>query len=1067
MAVQRSLGTRAVWGVWLFCVVAALGASAAERMDRYYAHETREDAHGVIAPWYDGQNGVFDWRVRIAGETLKRYPWTAPGEAVAVAPHHFYNGTWQIAPDGTISIPELNNWNTGDQSQRIAYLLSGLVDYYRYTGDATAIAMMKATADPYLDHCLTSADHPWPRFPITVPVKGVPYGDCSPEGYIQTDIAAEVGYALLRAYQVAGEERWFEAAKHWGGLFAYNVGTGPDGTPWSRYANPEVVPWSDRMNGGVSFILFFLDELIRLGYTGPEDIIVEARDAGRAYLRDELLPDWTRVDAWGRNFWDWECTTQCTNVTTFTCWYLMAHPDAFPNWRNDVWNIMTLFLNRTSVSLQSGADAYSGAWAYPESAGCCGRSLWYPPMEASGVFAEYGVRTDSAWGREMGRRQQILATYGELDHGLVEDNIDGGQIVAGSWFKITHPMALKHILYTMAWLPEVQGANRENHIMRSTAVVRDVVYDPGAVQFETFDAPADTETVLRLAFAPERVTADGGALEQRADLEANGYTVKALANGDCIVHVRHDGATRIEVVGDGDPQQACDEDALTFGGTWRIAQDAAAHGGALAATAEAGAEMTFRFTGNQVRLVGRFAPDGGMADVYLDGEKQLVPVDCWNPTVRDRQTLYYRNGLENAEHVLRIVARGAGNPIAPGTTVYVDAVRWSDATGEAGFGEGGGPTGTQRMVFGYPGRTPIIDSHGEAWAPGLEFVVRLGDMQDPVKGAWWTEPRAETIENTPDPELYRHGVHAPRFWVNVTVGPGAYYVRLKLAETRDVDPALRAMNVAINGEKRIEGLDIAATAGGLERAADLVFQDVHPRNGVIEVALQGMPDGEAILQALEVGPGQGGPGAEAVCLPEATLQELRDRRGLLGNGGFEHGAFTLVGGEGTRARAMYWRAEVVSDSRCYVWGESAYSAHPETGLPVFRSGAQALRTHTDGAGHTRVWQEVEVEPDTTYRASAWVYGYSNDGRGFGAHPDDSAGIVLEELGADGAVIATHPKAAITEATDGYAPVETTVTTSPETRRVRFVLDTVIDAHYEPGHVSYDDCAFAVVRPEEG
>jgi hypothetical protein len=1041
-------------------------AWAAQRMDRYYAHDTVEDRHGVIAPWYRGQNGQFDWRVRIAAETLKRYPWTKPGEAVAVGPHYFYNGTWLIDDEGTITIPELNDWNNGDQSQRVAFILSALVDYYRYTGDAAAIAMMKVTGDLLLDHCLTPENHPWPRFPVSVPVKGVPYGNCDTEGYIQTDIAAEVGLALLKAYQVVGEERWLEAARHWGDLFATYAGSGPDNTPWSRYANPEVVPWSDLMTGGVTYILFFLDELIRLGYTGPGDALVEARDTGVAYLNDTLLPRWTRVDLWGRNFWDWECPVQCEYVTTFPARYMMANPDRFPNWRNDVRNIMNLFLNHTTVAHSSRADVYSGAWAYPESAGCCMRSLWYPPMEVSTVYAEYGVRADSAWGREMARRQQMLATYGERERGIVEDNIDGGQIVAGAWFKITHPMALKHILGTMAWLPEVQGANRENHLMRASAVVRNVVYGAGEIRYETFDAPESTREVLRLAFEPESITADGLPLERRADLAANGYTVKPLPNGDCIVEIRHDGAREVVVSGP-DPQQIAGEDTLDLEGEWTTRRDAGAQGGSLAVTVVAGAEARFRFTGNQVRLIGRFAPDGGMADVWIDGEKQPAPVDCWNPTARDRQVLYYRNGMENGEHELRLVARGSGNPVSQGMAVYVDAVQWSDATGNAGFGEGGGPTEAQRMVLGYTGREPIIDSLGNAWHNGIEFVVPLGDMQDSVAGSWWTEPRAGSIEGTPDPELYQHGVHGKSFWVNVTVGPGEYHVRLKLAETRDIEPILRAMNVSINGEQILKGLDIAATAGGLNRAVDLVFPGVHPQSGVISVRLDALPGGEAILQALEVSPGAGTPGAEPVCLTPDAIEAVMASRGRLGNPGFEEGCFTLVGGGGAYSRQNeYWTAKIVSSGICYVWAESAYVIHPNLGLPKFRSGNEALRTHTDGSGHTRVWQEATVRPDTRYKGSVWVHGFSQNGRGFGTHDTDSAGIVIEELDKAGNVTLAHPKAGITSATDDYVQVETVFTTGPGTHSIHFVLDTVIGCHYGDGHVSYDDCEL-VAAPGAG
>ena len=56
-------------------------AGAAQK--RYYAYPVVEDRHGVIAPWYKGQNGQCDFRIRIAAETLKRYPWTDKTKAVA------------------------------------------------------------------------------------------------------------------------------------------------------------------------------------------------------------------------------------------------------------------------------------------------------------------------------------------------------------------------------------------------------------------------------------------------------------------------------------------------------------------------------------------------------------------------------------------------------------------------------------------------------------------------------------------------------------------------------------------------------------------------------------------------------------------------------------------------------------------------------------------------------------------------------------------------------------------------------------------------------------------------
>lgn len=1027
-------------------VVWTLPAVAATVQKHYYAYDTVEDANGVIAPWYAGQNGQWDFRVRVAAETLKRYPWTDSAKAPALVPEYVFNGTWTISPEGVISIPKLKDWDSADLGQRAAYVLTAWVDYYRYSGDPAAIAHMSLMADVLLDYCLTPGDHPWPLFLISVPVKGKPYGQCDPHGHIQLDIVAEVGIGLLRAYQVVGNERWLEAAKHWADLMAEKRSKAPGTPPWGRYANPQDAPWNDHMTGGIVFLLEFLDELIRMGYSGSDNAIVEARDAGRVWLRDCLLPKWTVDDTWGRNYWDWEDPVQAENVTEFAVRYMIENQDVFPNWKNDVRNILSLFLNRTSVCPDSNGDVYSGAWAFPESSSCCGRSLWYGPLELAPLWAQYGVAVDSPWATEIAHRMAVLATYDGHENGVVEDNIDGGQIVAGGWFKIAHPMALKHVLNIMAWMPEVCGPNRENHILRSDSVVKYVEYCKGRIEYVTFDAAPGGVDLLRLAFAPSSVTADGNPLEKNDLLAQNGYSLVLLPNGDSIVTIRHDGQTRVVIEGN-DPQKVIDKTSLTFKGEW--------------AASAADAEASCTFVGNQVRVIGRAAPDGGLAEVFLDDVKQPAPIDCWIPgQTRDRQVLYYRNGLAQGEHKVRIVARGAGNPVSSGTKVQIEAVQYSDAVGNAGYGEGNGPEDVQRMIFGYAGREDYVDSSGNAWKPATEFVVRGGTGADVVNASWWTSRRRFSINNTPDPELYRYGVHAREFWANITVAPGTYYARLKFAETRNVDPAARTVTVLVNGDELVTDMDITATAGGLNNAVDLVLTGIEPQNGVIEVRLRNDHQGEAILQALEVGPGDGGEGATPVCLPpeKAATQEEGN---LLKNPGFEDGVTGTVGSFGSRGSGPGWNYLVAGPSQCYIWGESGYDIHPDWGLPVFHTGKEALRTHTEGRGHTIVSQEIAVQPSTSYRASVWVQPIDLHGQGFGKPPGDSAGLWIQELNAAGGIVVDHPKCEVTKA-GPYQELAIDFTTNTATTKVRFILDTVIAAKYDQGHVTYDDCALKVM-----
>ncbi|MBP7935166.1 MAG: hypothetical protein KA354_11015 [Phycisphaerae bacterium] len=1064
-----------VLGFWLASQSSLPGATIQKR---YYAHEAVEDANGVIAPWYRGQNGQCDFRVRVAAETLKRYPWTDARKAPAALPEFVFSGRWQIKPDGTITIPELKDWDNGDLGQRASYVLGGLVDYYRYTGDGAAIGLITCQADALLDYALTPKDHPWPEFPITVPVKGKPYGQADATGFIQLDIAAEIGISLVRAAQLTGNERYMAAAKHWGDLLAEKRLREPGMNPWPRYANPEDVLWEDIATGGVAFILEFFDVLIRAGYTGKDNSIVQAREAGVAYLRDVLLPNWLGHDTWGRNYWDWPCDVQVENVTEFVARYLMEHPEEFPNWKTDARNVMTLFINRTCTATDSRGDTYHGAWAYPESSTCCGRSLWYGPMELAFVYGMYGQLAGSEWGREMCRRQILLATYDGRETGVVEDNLDGGAIVAGDWFKIAQPMTLKHCLAAMAWMPDVLGASRENHIMRSSSVVTEVAYGSGVVMYKTHDAPPETIDTLRLAFKPENVRVGPASstrpLASREDLGENGYTVRPLPDGDFILAVRHDGERNVYIKGN-ESGKGVPLDEETNG--WERSQF-------LLTSSSAGASLVMPFTGNQIRLAGSFAPDGGLADVYLDDVKQLAGIDCWGPKGHFG-LLYYRNGLVNGKHTLKIVATGRGNPKSRGSQVallpYYEISEAVPGTSGPSFGEGGGPTDAQRWIFGYPGRTDYVDSKGNPWRPATEFVVRSGSHVDPVVANWWTSRTRLTVRGTPDPELYRYGVHAKEFWADFTVGPGTYHARLKFMETRNIEPKLRAITVHINGQEMVANLDLCATAAGdtpartvadmhaglkplasgLVKPVDLVFNNLAPLNGVISIRFSNTLGGEAMVQAIEVGPGDGGQGAKPITLKLTAAGEPASPDGnLLSNGSFEQGMPGDLGSMGKTGGGSGWQYLFAGASMAYIFPESAYAIHPQWGLPVLHGGKEAIRTHTHGRGHTIIWQDVEVKPDTRYAAAVWVRADDLHGQGFGADPGDSAGLWIQEFDERGVLVVDHPKQAVAKPCD-FTRLNRSFTTSKTTVRVRFLLDTVIAASYEQGHVTYDDCALRI------
>ncbi len=342
---------------------------------------------------------------------------------------------------------------------------------------------------------------------------------------------------------------------------------------------------------------------------------------------------------------------------------------------------------------------------------------------------------------------------------------------------------------------------------------------------------------------------------------ANGYSVTPLSNGDCIVTIRHDGRPRIVVEGP-DPQQVADDSSFALTGAWSTVADPAAHEGSFRTASEAGATLTFNFNGNRVSLMGGVGPDGGWADAFVDGARQPTLVECWNPSVRHCQSLFVKKGLTNGPHELKIVVRGEKNPLARGAQVRVDSAQYSAATGDAGFGSGGGPREPQRLIFGCTARHDYVDSKGNAWRPGTEFVTRLGFGADTVARCWWQRRRSMYIGGAKDEEIYRYGVHAPEFWVNLTAAPGEYVVRLHWADTPETpwveregkwDPVSRPTTVAINGRTVIENLNVRKEAGTF-KAYIREFPGLHPENGIIELRFKSTPGHEAMIQAIELLP---------------------------------------------------------------------------------------------------------------------------------------------------------------------------------------------------------------------
>ena len=95
-----------------------------------------------------------------------------------------------------------------------------------------------------------------------------------------------------------------------------------------------------------------------------------------------------------------------------------------------------------------------------------------------------------------------------------------------------------------------------------------------------------------------------------------------------------------------------------------------------------------------------------------------------------------------------------------------------------------------------------------------------------------------------------------------------YHVRLKFCQSQQpAKPGGYATNIDILDNPVVRDMDIAATAGGLGCAVHLVFNDIRPKNGVVSIRFWHRHGGDAMVQAIEVGPGPSPPGAKPLPFP--------------------------------------------------------------------------------------------------------------------------------------------------------------------------------------------------------
>jgi len=501
-----------------------VGAIPAQAEHLVY-HEIKTDIHGYIVPWFSPEPAVaYDRNIRSIWEFWKNMK-TCPNGVKYYMQHQ----VWAHPIEDERGLG-------GDQ---LAMALSSWNLYHAYSGDRSVVDNMMYIADYYLAHGLSSPGSAWPNLPYpynTTLHSGVFDGDMrAGKGFLQPDKAGSFASELVVLYQISGKAQYLKAAVAIADTLASKVTPGDaNNSPWPYRVHAETGKVNRPYTANWTGTIRLFDDLIHLN-EGKVSAYAAARDLVSVWLKNYPMKN----NKWGPFFEDvadWSDTE--INADTLAS-YILEHPVWDPNWRQDSKAILewsrAMFGNPTW--LKYGVTAINEQTAYTVP----GNS--HTARHAS-VQLLYSQRTGDLARKPEAIRQLNWATYmvGEYGNNCYPmDNV---------WLTDGYGDYVRHYLRAMAAAPELSPKD-QNHLLRTSSVIKRITYGEGAVSYETFDH--GSQELLRLAFKPGRV-ASGGAvlprLSRRSDLDrTEGYTFEASGDVAGVLRIRHDRSSDVEISG--------------------------------------------------------------------------------------------------------------------------------------------------------------------------------------------------------------------------------------------------------------------------------------------------------------------------------------------------------------------------------------------------------------------------------------------------------------------------------------------------------------------------------------
>ncbi|MBZ5561963.1 MAG: hypothetical protein LAP13_06030 [Acidobacteriia bacterium] len=528
----------------LTCAVLAIGVAflavskiellPAFPADVFNGHQVILDNQNKIIPWSVPVEKAYDHFLRLRWDFIKSKVPACPGPPPrsSYPQYYFYCAFWDKH-----GVLEPDTW-MNDLGEKIPNWFESARLYYAYSGDSSVMTIVKKLMDYTIAHGTSPSTFAWPKFPYTttnagdMEFRGFTSGKRFALNEIQVGYAGDMGWVYYRMYLYNGDKRYLTAALNVADTLARNVRTGTS----TQSVWPErVIMDSGKVTAeyGAHWIGCYtlLDELIKANLGN-----VKAYENARAKARDFLLQYPLKTGYWADGHTDVAELTNTYKSNTAASNFILAvfdDPGLDPDWRADVPRLIKWTDDNFVFRRAPGEPATQwGANIVGEQDSFLPKMDYQTSRYAAECARWYAISGDEAY-KEKAYRSLNWVTYCNKPDGEAFESPVSKDI--SNWWSDCYGECPRMFYAAFAGVPEF-APPRENHILYSLAVLKDVSYGARKIQYSATER--EGREYLRLSFRPGSVKLNRVRLPLRSDLSSQGYTLRDLGHGDYALNLK-------------------------------------------------------------------------------------------------------------------------------------------------------------------------------------------------------------------------------------------------------------------------------------------------------------------------------------------------------------------------------------------------------------------------------------------------------------------------------------------------------------------------------------------------